>query len=33
MRKLRNRRDGKCSSCVGAPCEHECHEKPEAGHA
>ena len=18
-------RDGKCNSCVGAPCEHECH--------
>jgi hypothetical protein len=22
---------GKCGSCVGAPCEHECHKKPEAG--
>jgi hypothetical protein len=24
-------RDGKCASCVGAPCEHECHKQPEAG--
>lgn len=25
-------RDGKCGSCVGAPCEHECHKRPEEGH-
>jgi hypothetical protein len=24
-------RAGKCSSCVGAPCEHECHKRQEAG--
>ncbi|ROO82621.1 hypothetical protein EDD29_0102 [Actinocorallia herbida] len=22
-------RDGKCSSCVGGPCEHECHREPD----
>jgi hypothetical protein len=25
-------RAGKCASCVGAPCEHECHKKPEEAH-
>lgn len=23
-------RDGKCGSCVGAPCEHHCHRQREA---
>ena len=22
-------RDGKCGSCIGAPCEHECHRAQE----